>query len=153
MECWEEGSARPNRLGLFISLTRHALYASLDTMQMAFPRWVPDGPRVLDFSAGLNSGGSFACDGDYWAYIRTRIVALARQGSQPLDMLLLGGENATDSTFLATLRDALASLAPALPLLLPLHFDVATVAHPKPSPQPEVWPCTRGAGRRRRVIV
>ena len=112
MACWDEGAALPRRLGLFVSLTRHALYASLDTMQGAFSRWVPDGPRVLDFGAGIDSRGRFADDGDYWAHIRSRIIDVARQGKRPIDIVLLGGEDATDTMFLATLRDALASLTP-----------------------------------------
>jgi hypothetical protein len=126
MECWQEGIACPNHLGLFISLTRHALYASLDKMNEAYPRWVRDGPRVLDFDAGLDSRSKFPSDGDYWAHIRTLIVVLARQGSQPVSMLLLGGENATNSMFLETVRDALAWLTPTLPL----NFDVTTVVDP-----------------------
>jgi hypothetical protein len=40
--------------------------------------------------------------------------------------VLLGGENATDSAFLATLRDALAKLSP----VSPLSVDVDTIEDP-----------------------
>lgn len=126
MACWDEGSELPRRLGLFVSLTRHALYASLDTMQEAFRRWAPDGPRVLDFGAGIDGRGRFADDGDYWAHIRSRIVEVARQGKRPIEILLLGGENATDTMFLATLRDALAPLTPELLV----NVDIVKVADP-----------------------
>jgi hypothetical protein len=125
MECYE-GTAHPKSLGLFISLTSHALYASLDTMKEAYPRWKRDGPRVLDFGAGLDSRSRFPSDGDYWAHIRTLIVKLARQNSQPVSILLLGGENATNSMFLATVRDALAWLTPTLLL----NVDATTVVDP-----------------------
>ena len=114
MACWDEGSALPRRLGLFVSLTRHALYVSLDTMQGAFSRWTPDGPRVLDFGAGIDSRGRFADNSEYWAHIRSCIVEVGQQGTKPVGILLLGGENATDTKFLATVRDALEPLAPEL---------------------------------------
>jgi hypothetical protein len=129
MECSGEGLARPRHFGLFISLTRHALYMSLDKVREAFPRRVPDGPRVLDFDLGLDGRGRFASNDDYWAYMRTRIVVFVRQyGEQPVDALLLGGENATNSIFLQTVRNALASLTPTVPPIL--DIDVATVADP-----------------------
>jgi len=123
-----EGLELPRHFGLFISLTRHALYMSLDKMQDAFPRRVSDGPRVLDFSLGLDHRGSFAAN-DYWASMRTRIAIFVRQYSeQPVDTLLLGGENATNNIFLQTVRNALNSVTPTWSSIL--DIDVATVADP-----------------------
>lgn len=157
--CWDENEELPRGLGLFVSLTRHALYASLDTMQDAFPRWQRDGPRILDFDAGLsalddlgsknneenrekqgNGKRRFASEAEYWASVhmllvhitrqrpRSEIPALQRrdQGSGPLTLLLLGGENATNSKFLDTLRDALARTSPPA---WPPTIDTATMAN------------------------
>lgn len=123
LKCWHEGNSWPHRVALFVSFTRHALYVSLDKMQMAFPRWVRDGPRALHFNGGLDSRSEFASETDYWDHVRSSIAAISQQSSRPLDVLLLGGENATDGTFLATLRDALGPT-------MPLSFDVAAVADP-----------------------
>ena len=101
-ECWFEDAALPMRLALFVLLTSHALYASLDVMRQAFPRWVSDGPRVMDFRAGLDARDEFASESDYWAHVRSRIVGLVRAsdlgelGQQPPGMVLLGGENGTN---------------------------------------------------------
>ncbi|KAK4035326.1 hypothetical protein C8A01DRAFT_38228 [Parachaetomium inaequale] len=128
-QCWSEGGDMASRLTLFVSLTRHALYASVDEIREAFPKsaWGgDDGLRVLDFDGGLDGRGRFASEGDYWAHVRGRIVGLARQSSRPLQRVLLGGENATNSAFLATLRDALAELSP----VSPLRVDVAMIEDP-----------------------
>ena len=128
--CEFEDSDLPRRLALFVSLTRHALYASLDVVGSAFPRWMSDGPRVLDFEAGLEHGrGRFASDADYWAHVRAQIVGLVRgNAKRPLEVVLLGGENATHGAFLATLRDALAELSPVS--VEPPNVDTAAVADP-----------------------
>jgi len=126
MKCWDDASTRSRHVGLFISLTRHALYASLDPMQGAFPHWSGVGPRMLDFSAGLDSRNHFASDSDYWTHIRTHIVELVRQGSRMPDMLLLGGENGTERELLTTIRDAVALLKPAVSL----DIDTAEIVDP-----------------------
>lgn len=95
-------------------------------MRGAFPRWSRDGPRVLDFSAGLDSRNHFANDSDYWTHIRTRIVELVQHSSQLPDMLLLGGENGTEKELLTTIRDAVALLKPAVSL----DIDTAAIVDP-----------------------
>jgi len=128
MECRLEGLELPRHLGLFISLTRHALYMSLDDVQYAFPQWRPDGPQVLDFGLGLDHRGGFAPN-DYWASLYSRIALFVRQYSeQPVHTLLLGGENATNSVFLQTVRKALGSVTPMWSSVL--DIDIATVADP-----------------------
>jgi hypothetical protein len=83
--------------------------------------------RVCWTSApGWTAAAGFPSDGDYWAHILTLIVALTRQGSQPISILLLGGENGTNSMFLETVQGALAWLTPTLPL----NVDVTTVVDP-----------------------
>ncbi len=132
--CEFEDSDLPRRLALFVSLTRHALYASLDVVDSAFPRWTRDGPRVLDFEAGLEHGGRgrFASDADYWAHVGAQVVGLVRgNAKRPLEAVLLGGENATHGAFLATLRDALAELSPVS--VEPPSVDTAAVAVADPA--------------------
>lgn len=152
--CWSENEALPRGLGLFVSMTRHALYASVDDLHTAFPRWQSDGPRVMDFDAGLGvldglsdsgSGSNgekrsrFASEAEYWAHVRVRITAIAKQRPQqiptlpprerlePLTLLLLGGENATNGQFLDTLRSVLTwgSLSASPP-----NMDLAAMANP-----------------------
>lgn len=69
-----------------------------------------------DFDAGLERRGGaakFASEAENWAHVRAQIVGLVRdKAEKPLGMELLGGENATDAGFLATLREALAELRP-----------------------------------------
>ncbi|KAK3291491.1 uncharacterized protein B0H64DRAFT_330156, partial [Chaetomium fimeti] len=128
-ECWFEEDALPSRLTLFVSLTGHALYASLDVMGTAFPRWVRDGPRVMDFRAGLDAQDGFASESDYWAHVRSRIVELVRggdQGQQPPGLVLLGGQNGTHHVFVETVRDALAELHPGEGLAPSLSLKDAT---------------------------
>ncbi len=124
--CWNEEWDMPWRRVLFVSLTRHALYVSLERMKEAFTRFPRDGPRVLDFEGGLDKRGGFGGEDEYWAYIRGQIVAVARRGEGPVEMVLVGGENATESGFLETLRDALAEIGPGL---LP-SVDGAVVVDP-----------------------
>jgi hypothetical protein len=84
LKCSNERRTNSRHVGLFTSLTSHALYLSLDKLQKAFPRWLPDGPRVLDFSLGLDGRNNFASDNEYWASMRTRIVGFVTQyGQQP----------------------------------------------------------------------
>ncbi len=104
----------PRRLVLSVSLTRHALQVSLDRMQPAFDRLPADGPQLLDFDGGLDRRGRFAAEAEYWAYVRAQIVGHARRSAKPVEMVLLGGESATESAFLSTLRDALAEICPVL---------------------------------------
>lgn len=61
--------------------------------------------------------------------MRTCIVVFVLEHSkQPVDALPLGGENATNSNFLQTIRNVLASVASTLPPTL--DVDIATVADP-----------------------
>jgi hypothetical protein len=52
--CWHENDDLTSHSVLFVSLTRHTLYASVDVMREAFPKWGRDGPRVMDLGAGLD---------------------------------------------------------------------------------------------------
>ncbi|KXX78407.1 hypothetical protein MMYC01_205886 [Madurella mycetomatis] len=126
-ECWHEGDSLACRLVLFASLTRHALYASLYTLRKAFAAYVANGPQVLDFDGGLDSRGRYASDDEYWAHVRAQIIGLLEKiDSRPVEMVLLGGENGTDRTFLETLRDALAEVNPTSPV----SIDIATTVDP-----------------------
>lgn len=130
-ECWNEGDGLACRLVLFVSLTRHALYASLYPLCEAFRGYEVDGPQVLAFDGGLDSRGRYASDNEYWAHVRTRVVRLlGKINSWPLEVALLGGENGTDRTFLETLRDALAEANPTGPTS-PASIDIATAVGPK----------------------
>lgn len=136
--CRGQAGDLPVRRALFVSLTRHALYVTLERVQDAFPAHGSSeqrGTRVLDFEGGLDRREGFESEGGYWAYVRGRIVGLVREREgegqrRPVDMVLLGGENATDGGFLATLRDALAELHPTLPSLVGSDIDEAMVLDP-----------------------
>jgi hypothetical protein len=132
-ECWFENSNLPWHRVLFISLTGHVLYASMEAMRDAYPRWRPEGPRVMDFRAGLDAQDDFASESDYWAHVRSRIVGLARAsdvGQRSPDMVLLGGENGTNRVFLETVRDALAELYPGEGLAPSLSIDATAIVDP-----------------------
>ncbi|EAQ88054.1 predicted protein [Chaetomium globosum CBS 148.51] len=132
-ECWFENSNLLWHRVLFVSLTGHALYASLEAMRDAYPRWRPEGPRVVDFRAGLDAQDGFASESDYWAYVRSLIVGLAGAsdvGKRPPGMVLLGGENGTHPVLLETVRDALAELYPGEGLVPPLSINATAVVDP-----------------------
>ena len=102
-------------------------------MHDAYPRWSPEGPRVMDFRAGLDAQDGFASESDYWVHVRSRIVGLARAsdvGQRPPSMVLLGGENGTNPVLLKMVRDALAELYPGEGLVPPLSMDANAVVDP-----------------------
>lgn len=132
-ECWYENSNLPWHRVLFVSLTGHALYASMEVMRDAYPRWTPEGPGFMDFQAGLDVQDGFASESNYWAHVRSRIVGLARAnevGQRPPGMVLLGGENGTNPVFLETVRDAMAELYPGEGLGPPLSINATAVVDP-----------------------
>ena len=95
-------------------------------MRGAFPRWTQDGPRLMDFAAGLDRLPKFVSDSEYWAYVRGGLASFLGEGSPSPTLLLLGGENGTNDSFLTVLRDTLSSLNPEIPP----SIDIATIGDP-----------------------
>ncbi len=80
----------------------------------------------MDFAAGLDRCPEFISDGEYWAYVRGRLASFLGEDSPSPTLLLLGGENGTNYSFLTVLRDALSSLNPEIPP----SIDIATLVDP-----------------------
>ena len=80
----------------------------------------------MDFAAGLDRLPKFVSDSEYWAYVRGGLASFLGEGSPSPTLLLLGGENGTNDSFLRVLRDTLSSLNPGIPP----SIDTATIVDP-----------------------
>ncbi|KAK1765028.1 hypothetical protein QBC33DRAFT_517234 [Phialemonium atrogriseum] len=109
--CEEEYESMAWETVYFVFFSRHALYASLDTFQAAFGLDPLSEPHVLDFESGFSNLPTFASPSAFWSHVRDQLMILPSKSPRRITKLLLGGENATDPDFIATLRDALGAPA------------------------------------------
>jgi hypothetical protein len=117
--CWDERDGLPWPLTLYVSFTRQSLLVSLRLESEAFPKYLrEEGTQLLDSMIGRDNIGLYPSPAAYWDLVRQQIVELPRQARAKdpkarINLVLLGGENSTDTDFLKVLRDALRDVAQA----------------------------------------